>query len=668
LAKGGLELELAKLYWLFSCWRPSRCILWGMGKHIAQGASNSRRRIITALTVIATTLGSLLFVLGVFALLLNRWVFRTWSSLTFDQLMFTLRAPAEGTNPDIISDGIRAIAPGTALAIALALLLVLLLRRNRQCLLLVTAAFTCVGLVTAIGAGANADERLDIVYHVAAQQVDSDFIRDNYVDPARVTLQFPEQKRNLIYIFLESAEVTFADTSLGGALSPSVMPELEQLALEHEDFSGGAETLNGATVLPGTSWTMGGMFGQTAGLPLLTPIGGNAMSTQEEFFPNITPLGALLDGEGYSNNLLIGSLAGFGGRDLYFSQHGNYNIWDYDYALSTGLIPEGHFVWWGFEDWRLFEIAKERATELAAGDQPFNLTLLTVDTHAEEGWLDPSCPTGAANQMSDVWLCSSAMVADFIAWVQEQPFYENTTIVLSGDHHTMADAFPGGLWAVDENAYDRLTYVNVINAANAASSPELHREYATIDLFPTTVAALGVEIPGNRLALGTNLFSDQPTLIEEYGLAKVRAEFNRSSSFMEELAGPIILPTSALPGTNFPLMEEGLFSPNEQCRLVPQQNGSIEITQLEGPPYHSSTGGLGLGVEFEFTKTGNLELRLNGDLLAQSNTANRGALLELRDDCNLVIVDDLGTDIWALWGVPDSSPIFDTEWVERSIA
>ena len=50
--------------------------------------------------------------------------------------------------------------------------------------------------------------------------------------------------------------------------------------------------------------------------------------------------------------------------------------------------------------------------------------------------------------------CSSRMVHEFIRWVQAQPFYENTTIVISGDHMTMDPDFMEG---VDET-YTRTIY------------------------------------------------------------------------------------------------------------------------------------------------------------------------------------------------------------------
>ena len=54
---------------------------------------------------------------------------------------------------------------------------------------------------------------------------------------------------------------------------------------------------------------------------------------------------------------------------------------------------------------------------------------------------------------------------------------------------------------------------------NSAIKPqkEKRRKFATFDLFPTTLASIGAEIEGERLGLGTNLFSVEETLTEKYG-------------------------------------------------------------------------------------------------------------------------------------------------------
>ena len=48
-------------------------------------------------------------------------------------------------------------------------------------------------------------------------------------------------------------------------------------------------------------------------------------------------------------------------------------------------------------------------------------------------------------------------------------------------------------------------------------------------MYPTTLAAMGVTIPGDRLGLGTNLFSSTSTLAEIYGMDDLNTELLRDS-------------------------------------------------------------------------------------------------------------------------------------------
>lgn len=64
-----------------------------------------------------------------------------------------------------------------------------------------------------------------------------------------------------------------------------------------------------------------------------------------------------------------------------------------------------------------------------------------------------------------------------------------------------------------------------------------NRIASTMDMFPTTIAALGGEIEGDRLGLGTNLFSGRPTLAEELGMDQLNAEVRKNSLFYAGLAG-----------------------------------------------------------------------------------------------------------------------------------
>lgn len=327
-------------------------------------------------------------------------------------------------------------------------------------------------------------------------------------------------------------ETTYADTENGGASEKNVILELTTLAQENEDFSGKDDTaLNGGYSMPGTTWTMGAMFGQTSGLPLNISIDANDMDTQDNFFPEIITIGDILESAGYSQTLMLGSDATFGGRRNYFTQHGDYNIKDYNYAIEQGWIPEDYKVWWGYEDQKLFSYAKEELQNLAAGSEPFNLTLLTVDTHFEDGYPCEICPTTYGdNQYANVMACSSKQVDEFVKWIQQQDFYENTTIVISGDHPTMDSDFCED---VDED-YTRKVYTTYINAEEDALS--LRRVYTTFDNFPTTLGALGVQIEGDRLGLGTNLFSSTQTLVERYGIDMEESELKKKSELIDKLA------------------------------------------------------------------------------------------------------------------------------------
>ena len=50
-------------------------------------------------------------------------------------------------------------------------------------------------------------------------------------------------------------------------------------------------------------------------------------------------------------------------------------------------------------------------------------------------------------------------------------------------------------------------------------------------MFPTALAAIGCQIDGNRLGLGTNLFSSLETLAEKYGLEDLNKELAKHSDY-----------------------------------------------------------------------------------------------------------------------------------------
>ncbi len=460
-----------------------------------------------------------------------RWMLNTWSELTFEEVLFQL-STLKGTGTGMIFRYIYgSVVPTVCIAVLILVFRFVVLKNSdkKKYIMPVTAAMgICLFLFYFI----SASRSLGIAAYIKGQLFPSSFIEDNYANPETTVVEFPEQKRNLIYIFMESGEITYADRENGGAFDTNVIPELTKLAQENENFSGPDTALNGGVSLYGSTWTMAGLFAQTAALPLRTGIDKNGMSTMESFFPELVTLGDILEDNGYKQAFMIGSPGVFGGRDLYFTEHGNYEILDYYYMQDKGKIDKDYYVFWGYEDQKLFDFAKEELLTLSQGEDPFNLTLLTVDTHFEDGYVCEKCGNEYPDQYSNVIACSSKQISEFVDWIKQQDFYENTTIVISGDHPTMDLDY---CLNVDES-YQRKVYTAYINAA-AEKEKDERREYSTFDDFPTTLAALGCKIEGNRLGLGTNLFSSEETLLEKYGLADLNMYLQQKSEFLSNLIG-----------------------------------------------------------------------------------------------------------------------------------
>ena len=165
--------------------------------------------------------------------------------------------------------------------------------------------------------------------------------------------------------------------------------------------------------------------------------------------------------------------------------------------------------------------------------------MLTVDTHFEDGYVCEQCQNEFGdNQYANVMACSSRQVDAFVKWIQQQPFYENTTIVISGDHLTMDSDFCND---VSED-YERSVYnvfINLPEGLDTSFEKTHNREFATLDMFPTTLAAMGVTIEGDRLALGVNLFSDEQTLTEQYGRKGLDKELMKKSKFYDMLINDV---------------------------------------------------------------------------------------------------------------------------------
>lgn len=237
--------------------------------------------------------------------------------------------------------------------------------------------------------------------------------------------------------------------------------------------------------------------------------------------------GEVLKDNGYNLEIMLGSDGTFGGRKQYYTTNGSYKIFDLNYAIEQGKMNPEHKVWWGFADDKLFEWSKEEIVQLAEKEKPFNYIMLTVDTHFPDGYLSPNVEDKFETQYENVHAYSSKSIKKFVEWIKEQEFYDNTTIVIVGDHLSMQEGFYEQ--RIDKD-YERTVYNAIINPAIEPKNNK-NRIFTSMDMYPTILASIGVKIEGERLGLGTNLYSGIPTLSEKLGFNNFNEELKKNSKF-----------------------------------------------------------------------------------------------------------------------------------------
>lgn len=351
----------------------------------------------------------------------------------------------------------------------------------------------------------------------------SKIYENEFVAADSIDIQFPDNKKNLILIYMESMETSNASLEEGGYMDDNYIPNLTQLAKDNISFSN-SDTLGGAYQCEGTDWTIAALMSSATGINYKVPMGG---LEQADLWPNLNSLGDILEKEGYNNYFMCGSDANFAGRKNFYENHGNYTIFDYYSAIEDKIIDKDYKVFWGFEDSKLYDYAKKELTEIAKNKEPFNFTMLTVDTHFPSGYQCELCENTYRMLYPNSIVCADKQINIFLSWMQEQDWYENTTVVILGDHISMNEFLYTNIDR--QNRYIYNCFINVNDEGMLYEKS--NRQFCTLDFCPTILASLGITIEGERLGLGTNLFAQKETLIEEMGFETFDKQLKKYSSY-----------------------------------------------------------------------------------------------------------------------------------------
>lgn len=481
-----------------------------------------------------------LLTLGVAAFTATDWSYHTFGSVRPDQFLVNLKSPVAGTNPTIIKSAFRGPVFESFFA---GLVFSLFVFSRRKFTLsspqpkegrkkipvrrIVSAVLALVIFVSGCTFGIKSFELQTII---SAYMSDNGYFEKNYVSPNDVKMTFPQKQKNLIHIYLESVENTYLNKELGGAMNTNLMPELTALAEEGVVFSHNSDKFGGPHQTTGSGWSVAAMVNMETGSSLKIPMGGASYGVSDFFIPGAVALGDILEARGYEQTLMFGANSDFGGLTTYFKTHGNFNIIDYKAAKGNGLIPNNYKVFWGYEDDKLYEFAKNEILRMHSTGKPFHFEMETADTHSPEGYLSPKADRRFPSQYENAIAYSTKQAVEFVRWIQQQDFYKDTVIVITGDHRSMNTSLFDKY--VDKD-YER-TVFNLFLNTGIDCKCAANRDYAPFDFFPTIISGMGIDIEGERLGLGTNLFSGEKTLVERDGLKTVDKWLYKKSDYYNE--------------------------------------------------------------------------------------------------------------------------------------
>lgn len=354
-----------------------------------------------------------------------------------------------------------------------------------------------------------------------------------YVDPladfsASTVVSSTGEKKNLILIYLESIEDTFSDDQ-----------RFETNMLESvQNSTDGWSALDGLQQVLGGGWTMSGIVSTQCGIPLRAPIGleggdetGQVATTTAGYLPNATCLGDVLAANGYTNVFLGGADSSFASKRTFLTGHGYDEVKDLDTWRTLGESEMRED--WGLSDNRLLERAKEEVLTLHQGEAPFNLTVLTLDSH-DAPYLYDNCPLFTDVLMTSVITCSMEAVADFVDFLGANGVLEDTAVVLMGDHLKLVSE-QNSFWDELGGLEDRTIFSRVWDPSG---SPTFRSNVDQLSVYPTVLDLLDIPMVDQRAGLGVSAFATEflpgsPLLLSDEEYAELLN--SRSSEFYAEL-------------------------------------------------------------------------------------------------------------------------------------
>ena len=304
---------------------------------------------------------------------------------------------------------------------------------------------------------------------------------------------FNNNKKNVIFIYLEQVERTYLNEDIFPGLTPN-LKRLEKASMSFTNIHSPRAT----------NWTIAGMAASQCGVPLLTPVASqNSMSGVDKFIPLARCLGDILNDESYDLHYIGGSDLDFAGKGNFYKTHGFGSVEGW-HELKNVINDKDYRSPWGIYDDELLNLISRRITKLSKQEKHFGLFSLTLDTHHPNGYISASCKNKKYHDGSNLILnslhCIDQLIGKFMDEYLSSDIYKNTTLVLLSDHLALKNTASDILEQGDRK--------NLFMIFDESIKPQLINKIGNVfDIGPTVISVMGSNIMG--LGLGRNLIFNE---------------------------------------------------------------------------------------------------------------------------------------------------------------
>lgn len=215
---------------------------------------------------------------------------------------------------------------------------------------------------------------------------------------------------------------------------------------------------------------------------------------------------------GYYTSAMHANNKSFWNRDIMYDSLG----YDRYYSLPDYDVTEENSVNWGMKDIPFFEQSVEHMKQMP---QPFSTKMITLTNHypftldEEDKLIDPyTSHDGTVNRYFQTVRYMDEAVKNFIGDLKESGLYDNSVIVMYGDHYGISENHNKAMSQylgkdITPFVSTQLQQVPLIIHVPGEEGKTISKVSGQIDLKPTIMHLLGIDTKKD-IQFGSDLFSD----------------------------------------------------------------------------------------------------------------------------------------------------------------